>query len=127
MVEPQSFDLRSLRSDTRDRREAMFPLSNQLTATVTVDMVKSFAMVESTAAGLTASRTNKLAKVVNEKNLTDPAGGYIYKDNQLHYRTSTLFAKGEFPEEVIRQMLALHQSREVRANLEQIKQESQQS
>ena len=105
----------------------MFPLSNQLTATVTVDMVKSFAMVESTAAGLTASRTNKLAKVVNEKNLTDPAGGYIYKDNQLHYRTSTLFAKGEFPEEVIRQMLALHQSREVRANLEQIKQESQQS
>jgi hypothetical protein len=83
-------------------------------------------MVESTAEELRADRTTKLAKVVNEKNLTDSAGGYIYKDGKLHYRTSTLFAKGEFPEEVIKQMLALHQAREVRANLEQIRQESQQ-
>lgn len=126
MVEPQSFDLRVLRSDSLDRREAKFLLSNRLTATVTVDMVKSFAMVESTAEELTAARTAKLAKVVNEKNLTDSAGGYIYKDNQLHYRTSTLYFKGDFPEVVIQQMLALHDTREVRANLEQIKQESQQ-
>lgn len=125
MVEARSYDLTPLTSGSEDRREMSIPLDNQLTAKITIDTVKSFVMIESTGDSLTVSRTPKLARIVNDKNLTDSAGGYIYKEGKLHYRTSTLFAKGEFPEEVIRQMLALHQVREVRDNLEAIKRESE--
>jgi len=125
MVEAQSYNLSPLQSGSEDRREMTVDLENQLTAKITVDTVKNFVMVESTSHTLTTARTAKLAKVVNDKNLTDSAGGYIYKEGKLHYRTSTLFAKGEFPEEVIRQMIGLHQAREVRANLEGIKRDAE--
>ena len=125
MVEPQTYDFAPLMSGQGDRRDVSFPLNNGLIAKITLDTGKNFVMVESTAEDLTTLRNPKLAKVVNDKNLTDSAGGYIYKEGKLHYRTSTLFVKGEFPEEVIRQMLGLHQASEVRANLESIKRDSQ--
>lgn len=125
MAGPQ-FDLSGLQSGA-ERREAGFLLANNLVAKVVLDTSRNFVMVESTTDDLTANRTAALAKSVNDKNLQDSAGGYIFKDGKLYYRTSSLFVKGEFPEAVIRQMLELHQDNKIKTNLEHIKRESERS
>lgn len=100
-------------------REVILP-GLTLQTKVKIDFPKNVVVVESTKPELAVERTPALAKVVNEANLQDSAGGYVYKDGKLVYRTSSIYAKGEFPEIIISQMLQIHNDPTIAAKLAEI-------
>lgn len=107
-----------------ERAEREMRLGSGLSTKVTLDTPKSVVIVES-GGNFRVQSSSILARKVNDANLADSAGGYIYKDGTLIYRTSSLYSKSEFPAKIISQMLQIHCDAGIRCKLEDIVRECQ--